>query len=86
MYKIFNIEMMDPYYMVRSEIHKRRPTYGIFMIIWTLFMASLAGFFGYYTYNIETKCQCLVNGTETAPIIPIPFGITESPNVVDVST
>ena len=55
------------------------------MVMWTAFMAVLAFYFGYYSYNVETKAQCLVKGLETTPIMPIPFGITENPDVVDVS-
>ena len=47
--------MLDPYYRVKSDIHQRRPTYGIFMVMWTAFMTVLAFYFGYYSYNVETK-------------------------------
>ncbi|CDW90731.1 UNKNOWN [Stylonychia lemnae] len=77
--------MMDPYYRVKSDIHQRRPAYGILMAVWTVFMATLAGYFGYYAFNIENKNQCFVKDDESLPISPIPVGITEIEGVIDVS-
>lgn len=47
--------MMDPYYKVKYEVHKARPAYGVCCFIWMLFMATIAGFFGYYNYNVEAN-------------------------------
>eukprot|EP00347_Sterkiella_histriomuscorum_P009880 403339522 len=77
--------MIDPYYRVKSDIHQRKPAYGILMAGWTIFMAVLAGYFGYYAFNVENKNQCFVKDNEYFPINPIPIGITDIPGVVDVS-
>ncbi len=77
--------MMDPYYKVKSDIHQRRPAYGIFMCVWTIIMGVLSGYFGYYAFNVENNVQCFVKGPEQAPIFPIHFGVSENPDVADVS-
>ena len=77
--------MMDPYYRVKSDIHKKRPTFAMFCFAWMLFMATIAGFFGYYSYNIETRDICIVKDDEYLPIYPIPIGVTENEKVEDVS-
>lgn len=76
---------MDPYYRVKSDIHQRRPAYGFLMAGWTIFMAVLAGYFGYYAFNVENKNQCFVMQDHYQPINPIPMGVTEIAGVVDVS-
>lgn len=53
---------MDPYYRVKSDIHQRRPAYGLLMTGWTVFMASIASYFGYYSFIVESKNQCFVQG------------------------
>ncbi len=58
---------MDPYYRVKSDIHKQRPIYGYLLAIWMLFMGVLAGIFGYYLYNVETTNQCSVEGDSKVP-------------------
>ena len=47
--------MMDPYYRVKSGIHQRRPAYGYCVMLYMFIDAMLAGFFGYYLFNIEPK-------------------------------
>ena len=76
---------MDPYYKVNSEIHARRPAYGICMSVWTVIMAVIGGFFGYTYFNIESHDQCFVKEGDTKPIMPIPLGVDEMPGVVNVS-
>jgi hypothetical protein len=61
---IFRKMMMDPYYRVKSDIHRKRPAFGVLCFVWMIFMAVLAGFFGYYSYNIETKDRCYVMENE----------------------
>ena len=67
--------MIDPYYRVKQDIHRKRPAYGFLCLFWTFFMAIIAGFFGYYSYNVEVDKQCFVIEGETTPVQPIPVGI-----------
>lgn len=76
---------MDPYYRVKSDILQKRPTYGYCMIAVMLIMASLAGFFGYYLFNVEPYNACFVKKNSDSPIHPLPLGIDEDPSVTDVS-
>lgn len=52
--------MIDPYYRVKSEIHKKRPTYGIIQTTIMILLAVNAGFFGYFMFNVESEKKCYV--------------------------
>ena len=49
-------------------------------------MGVLAGYFGYFLYNIETHNKCYVRDGENISINPIPIGVTEQKDVSDVSS
>jgi hypothetical protein len=48
-------------------------------------MTILAGFFGYYWFNIEPNTQCFAKREQNTPIYPIPVGIDEVKETTDVS-
>ena len=60
--------MIDPYYRVRSEIHRKRPAYGILTLMWTALMGTVAGVFGWYWFNMEATNQCFVREGDTKPL------------------
>lgn len=60
--------MIDPYYRVRSNLYRKRPAYGILLILWTAFMAFNAGLFGYYLFNVEASAQCYVRDGDLKPL------------------
>ena len=77
--------MIDPYYRVKQDIHKKRPAYGVLCFVWMVFMAFIAGFFGYYSYNIETRQPCFVREEEYAPFYQMPIGTSNYDEVDDVA-
>lgn len=60
--------MIDPYYRVRSQIHRDKPAYGYLMIAWTAAMATVAGVFGWYWFNMEVDTQCYVRKGDDKPL------------------
>ena len=74
--------MIDPYYRVKSEIYRKRPATAICCFIWMLFMGTIAGFFGYFLYNVETNTRCFVKEDEYKPVNPVPIGIDQEDSSV----
>ena len=66
--------MIDPYYRVKHDIHRKRPAYGFLCLAWMAFMAVIAGFFGYFSYNIEPNSPCFVKEGEFTPLAEVKLG------------
>ena len=60
--------MIDPYYRVRSDIHRKRPAYGMLMVIWNAIMVAVSAIFGWYWFNMEVDISCYVKKGEMKPL------------------
>jgi len=58
------IKMIDPYYKLKSELHKTRPTFGILCFAWMLFNLAVVYFFGTYVKPVENNAKCYVRPGE----------------------